>query len=53
MASSQGGDEFMDAEYEERARNRLRRDHTEALLNGTWNEGQPDSPQMSPPAGEH
>lgn len=50
MASSQGGDDqVMDAEYEERVRSQQRRDHTQALLNGTWNEGQPDSPQTSPP----
>jgi taspase, threonine aspartase, 1 len=34
--------------YEERVRAQQRRDHTNALLNGTWNEGQPDSPHMSP-----
>lgn len=53
VAGSQGGDDHvMDDEYEERTRSRQRRDHTEAILNGTWNEGQPDSPQMSPPARE-
>ena len=51
MASSQGGDDqVMDAEYEKGVRSKQRRDHTEAILNGTWNEGQPDSPQTSPPA---
>lgn len=51
MASSQGGDDqIMDEEYEERVRSKQRRDHTNAILNGTWNEGQPDSPQLSPPA---
>jgi taspase (threonine aspartase 1) len=53
VTSSQGGDDqIMDADYEERVRSKQRRDHTEAILNGTWNEGQPDSPQVSPPARE-
>lgn len=38
----------MSNEYEERVRNQQRRDHTIAILNGTWNEGQPDSPGLSP-----
>ncbi|TAQ85116.1 hypothetical protein B7494_g6538 [Chlorociboria aeruginascens] len=47
--SSQNGDEeIVDRDYEERVRNQQRRDHTNALLNGTWNEGQPDSPQSTP-----
>jgi taspase, threonine aspartase, 1 len=47
--SDPGGDtETIDHEYEERVRNQQRRDHTNALLHGTWNEGQPDSPQHSP-----
>lgn len=41
-------EETIDMEYEERVRSKQRRDHTTALMNGTWNEGQPDSP--SPPA---
>ncbi|KAN0119650.1 N-terminal nucleophile aminohydrolase [Hyaloscypha variabilis] len=40
--------EDIDLEYEERVRAQQRRDHTNALLNGTWNEGQPDSPQGTP-----
>lgn len=53
VGTSQGGDDqLMDAEYEERVRSKQRRDHTNAILNGTWNEGQPDSPQLSPPARE-
>lgn len=48
--SSPGGSqaEEMDLAYEERVRAQQRRDHTHALLSGTWNEGQPDSPQPSP-----
>lgn len=56
---STGGsdDESLEAEYSnERMRSKQRRDHTQALLNGTWNEGQPDSPSPSPfppsPSGE-
>jgi taspase, threonine aspartase, 1 len=45
--SSQGEDEPVDYEYEERVRTQQRRDHTIALMNGTWNEGQPDSPSPS------
>lgn len=53
IVSSQGGDDQgLDLEYEERVRNKQRRDHTIAILNGTWNEGQPDSPQPSPPVRE-
>lgn len=48
--SSQNGEEVLDLEYEERVRNKQRRDHTNALLTGTWNEGQPDSPGPSPQA---
>lgn len=45
VQSSQGDEEeLLEFEYEERVRNRQRRDHTIALLTGTWNEGQPDSP---------
>lgn len=51
--SSQAGDEEqLDPEYEERAREKLRRDHTQALLNSTWNEGQPDSPAPRSPGRE-
>ncbi|TVY58032.1 Threonine aspartase 1 [Lachnellula cervina] len=46
--SDPGDTETIDHEYEERVRNQQRRDHTNALLHGTWNEGQPDSPQLSP-----
>ncbi|KAG9231811.1 nucleophile aminohydrolase [Amylocarpus encephaloides] len=47
--SSQAGDnEILDREYEERVRNQQRRDHMNAIIHGTWNEGQPDSPQQSP-----
>ncbi|TVY42592.1 Threonine aspartase [Lachnellula subtilissima] len=47
--SDPGGDtESIDHKYEERVRSQQRRDHTNALLHGTWNEGQPDSPQLSP-----
>ncbi|PBP20728.1 threonine aspartase [Diplocarpon rosae] len=46
--SSQAEDEKIDVEYEERVRAKQRRDHTIAILNGTWNEGQPDSPSSSP-----
>ncbi|KAL2069627.1 hypothetical protein VTL71DRAFT_14306 [Oculimacula yallundae] len=38
----------IDIEYEERVRAKQRRDHTNAILNGTWNEGQPDSPAGTP-----
>ncbi|RFU30881.1 hypothetical protein B7463_g5442, partial [Scytalidium lignicola] len=34
-------------EEEDRERNKHRRDHANALLNSTWNEGQVDSPQPS------
>lgn len=42
-------DAELDLEFEERVRNKQRRDHTNAMLNGTWNEGQPDSPQPRSP----
>ena len=41
-------EEKIDLAYEERVRAQQRRDHTNALMNGTWNEGQPDSPVGSP-----
>jgi len=41
-------DELMDYEYDRILRSKQLRDHSNALLNGTWNEGQPDSP--SPPS---
>lgn len=47
--SSTGDEEMIDLEYEERVRNKQRRDHTNAMLSGTWNEGQPDSPQSQSP----
>jgi taspase, threonine aspartase, 1 len=37
--------EDIDLAYEERVRAQQRRDYTNALLSGTWNEGQPDSLQ--------
>lgn len=43
-------EEIIDLEYEERVRNKQRRDHANAMLSGTWNEGQPDSPQSQSPA---
>lgn len=47
--SSTGGEDMIDLEYEERVSNKQRRDHTNAMLSGTWNEGQPDSPQSQSP----
>ncbi|PQE05187.1 threonine aspartase protein [Rutstroemia sp. NJR-2017a BBW] len=48
--SSQAADEeLMAREYDERVRAQQRRDHTSAILTGTWNEGQPDSPSTSSP----
>jgi taspase (threonine aspartase 1) len=44
------GDDIMDIEYEERARSKERRDHFNALLTGTWNEGQVDSPSANSPS---
>jgi len=41
-------DELMDYEYDRLMQSKQRRDHANALMNGTWNEGQPDSP--SPPS---
>lgn len=46
-SSERGEGEDLDVEYEERVRAKQRRDHTNAILNGTWNEGQPDSPGLS------
>lgn len=46
-ASSQAGEE-VNIDYEERVQAKQRRDHTNAILTGTWNEGQPDSPGLSP-----
>jgi taspase (threonine aspartase 1) len=46
-ADSTAGEEAS-LEYEEKVRAQQRRDHTQAILNGTWNEGQPDSPVSSP-----
>ncbi|KAG0651577.1 Threonine aspartase 1 [Hyphodiscus hymeniophilus] len=46
-SSERGDGEDVDVEYEERVRAKQRRDHTNAILNGTWNEGQPDSPGLS------
>lgn len=38
----------LEYEYEESVRSKQRRDHLNAILQGTWNEGQPDSP--APPS---
>lgn len=42
--TSSAADEPIDHEFEEKLKAKQRRDHYNALLNGTWNEGQPDSP---------
>lgn len=42
-------DEVAAREFEESVRAQQRRDHTNALMSGTWNEGQPDSPSTSSP----
>ncbi|KAH8601445.1 nucleophile aminohydrolase [Bisporella sp. PMI_857] len=47
-SSAASDDDPIDFEYERRAQNKQRRDHSNALMSGTWNEGQPDSP--SPPS---
>ncbi|OBT62859.1 hypothetical protein VE03_07552 [Pseudogymnoascus sp. 23342-1-I1] len=44
------GEDVVDHEYEERVRDKQRRDHFNALMSGTWNEGQPGSPQAASPA---
>jgi taspase, threonine aspartase, 1 len=49
MSTSSTGGEEVDIVYEERVRAKQRRDHTNALLSATWNEGQPDSPQAESP----
>jgi taspase, threonine aspartase, 1 len=49
-AGSSYGGETVDLDYEEGVRNQQRRDHTNAMLSGTWNEGQPDSPRDTPSA---
>ncbi|KUJ12233.1 N-terminal nucleophile aminohydrolase [Mollisia scopiformis] len=48
--SQAGEDEQLNLQYEEQLRAKQRRDHTNAILSGTWNEGQPDSPspQVAP-----
>lgn len=43
--------EQLNLQYEEQLRAKQRRDHTNAVLNGTWNEGQPDSPSPQPMPG--
>ncbi|KAF7911746.1 uncharacterized protein EAE98_011861 [Botrytis deweyae] len=48
-SSQAADDEAAAREYEERVRAKQRRDHTNALMNGTWNEGQPDSPSTTSP----
>ena len=52
MSGSQGHEEEMNPEYEEQVRKQQRRDHVQALLNSTWNEGQPDSPGPTTPSRE-
>lgn len=47
-ADSTGAEDVVDADYEDRVRAQQRRDHTNAIMNGTWNEGQPNSPHQSP-----
>ena len=42
-------DERVDVEYANQLQNKQRRDHANALINGTWNEGQPDSPSSDYP----
>ncbi|KAF7854611.1 hypothetical protein EAF04_010419 [Stromatinia cepivora] len=48
-SSQAADDEAAAREYEERVRAKQRRDHTNAIMTGTWNEGQPDSPSTSSP----
>lgn len=48
-SSQAADDEAAAREYEERVRAKQRRDHTNALMTGTWNEGQPDSPSTTSP----
>lgn len=43
-------EEIVDNDYEERVRAEQRRDHFHALIHGTWNEGQADSPQAASPS---
>lgn len=45
-----GDDEHLKLMFEEQMRAKQRRDHTNAILGGTWNEGQPDSPSPQSPA---
>jgi taspase (threonine aspartase 1) len=47
-SSDNGAEGGLDLEFEERVRAKQRRDHTNAIMNSTWNEGQPDSPVPSP-----
>lgn len=47
-ASSQADDHSVDRKTEDRLQSQQRRDHMNAIMHGTWNEGQPDSPQLSP-----
>ncbi|OBT58688.1 hypothetical protein VE04_01193 [Pseudogymnoascus sp. 24MN13] len=44
------GEEVVDHEYEERVRDKQRRDHFNALMSATWNEGQPGTPQAASPS---
>ncbi|KFY10559.1 hypothetical protein V492_04964 [Pseudogymnoascus sp. VKM F-4246] len=45
------GEEVIDHEYEERVRDKQRRDHFNALMSATWNEGQPGTPAAESPSG--
>ena len=47
-SSERGEGDDVDFGNEERVRAKQRRDHTNAIINGTWNEGQPDSPGLNP-----
>ncbi|KAG9245538.1 nucleophile aminohydrolase [Calycina marina] len=46
-------EDSMEAEYERLLQSKQRRDHANALINGTWNEGQPDSPSPPSPSVHH
>jgi taspase (threonine aspartase 1) len=46
--SQVGEEERIDPNFEARVQTRQRREHTLAILHGTWNEGQADSLQISP-----
>ncbi|RDW72167.1 N-terminal nucleophile aminohydrolases-1 [Coleophoma crateriformis] len=48
-ATSSLAEEDINHTYEQEFHSKQRRDHTHALLNSTWNEGQPDSPAPQSP----